>query len=772
MQMSPAPTLFNNGARTNNLLISTQLPSGTQQLTLASPSADIKDNIATICYDNLYHNTTTTTMFNLQQTTSVMNQQTTSTQQMSTTSILVNDKMTGNATYSVEPQDSAGNNFTKVDLNNCNSETSVTFNNGQVDRGHIGGDSYGSSEEVPGINENSHGNEDSQTSTGTQEEEDDTEELVATKNDAGNQTDMPEESKADCEDSCSQESSVHNDVSDKPMSLNQGENNPCSRTIHETKEGDEKISNKQESEANIEESRVTNIASRETVCDESNKTQNLFNIDTRQVSITPIVNTTNDSPKLRKGSGRHKLKKSNEPPSSVNIVSSAKSCAKVAGPLSESNPDVSSNKNNTISPESKKKIKQMPSLYPIHQFLPNVKTDKPSDSKLLGFRSMPLLEDATQPANVQKETNDEVCERELVVNALMGLGNLRGLAESIREPVSEQNETISCDNQGRNTPASNEELEKPDHARQQAEVKPTPRVFSVSSLLDKNFKKKTCEQIKQNTMSTPEQSAKETLDNAHNDVTKVEQESLTNCDSKARDEIVEVANILCSALLMSASSKQRGEDPGNAFDSKERGASFQRDSDSSGESGVDLSGLELLSHSIEQLERKGSNSVFEHKECHREKSCDQDDSDASHNDSGISRGLDLLCALARERILQEGSSPAVSASQWTARRISKHNATTSRWMSSDTEDEMFVQPYKPRLYKRPPGVPYKEVSHTYRSLKSEQETRRVLASKQTYQYVPPTSIDLKVCVQMYGHGRYGELLNGYFRGLLYQPFTK
>lgn len=35
------------------------------------------------------------------------------------------------------------------------------------------------------------------------------------------------------------------------------------------------------------------------------------------------------------------------------------------------------------------------------------------------------------------------------------------------------------------------------------------------------------------------------------------------------------------------------------------------------------------------------------------------------------------------------------------------------------------------------------MSHTYRSLKSEQDTRRVLASKQTYQYVPPTSIDLK-----------------------------
>lgn len=723
--MSPTPTLFNNGARTNNLLISTQLPSGTQQLTLASPSADMKDNIATYCYDNLYQNTTTTTMFNLQQTTSVMNQQTTSTQQMSTTSILVNDKISGNATFSVEPQENCndGSNYNKIDLNNCNDESSVTFSNSQMGSGNFD-TNYASNEEVSNGNENSSGNEESQTSAGTQEEEDETEEEVATKNDAGNQTDMPEEAKLDSDDNCSQDASVQNDISDKPMSLNHGEEN--SNSLNENKEMSEKGSNEEENVTNVPENSVTLETPVNT---DSNQTQILFNIDTRQVSITPIVNKTNDSPELQKGSTCDNLAKtlSNETLANVSIVRSiTNSMVDISGPASESIVlDPSSNNKDNISPESKKKIKQMPSLYPIHQFLPNAKTERSTDTRLVGFRSMPLLEDATKSSNLQRETNDEVCDRELVVNALIGLGNnARGLEESKREPMIEQNKT-SCDKQGSSTPRNNYDWKKTDDKGHQAEVKPSPRVFSVRNLLDKNFScknKHSIKPIEQNIVSTPENSneqfAQESLGNMKTEQTKVEQEHLTNCDNEIGDDILEVASILCSALFTSErSSKWSCENAEKSSNSVQREESRRKDSESSGESGVDLSGLELLSRSIDQLEQAKDkySGDLEHKEHHKDKFCDPEydiHSDTSHNDSGISRGLDFLCTLAKERILQEESTPTVATSPQ-AWALSKHNplftsrysASPSRWMmSSDTEDEMFIQPYKPRLYKRPPGM--------------------------------------------------------------------
>ncbi|KAI5727563.1 hypothetical protein M8J77_003810 [Diaphorina citri] len=787
MQMSPAPTLFNSPAR-NNLLISTQQLPQQPQLTLAPPSGDMKD-IATICYDNLYHNTTTTTMFNLQQTTSVVNQQTsamsTSTQQMSTTSILVNDKIGG--TY-VEPQ---------VDGNCTVNQGSVAYSSQPMEANCSNGDSYITQVGPDACNDSSSynqseihvdsgsstGNEDSQTSCVNEQEEDGDEEegeLVRTQNDAGNQTDMPEESKAESHENSqdTQDSDVQNsnsdlgNESDKPMSLNNGDN------VDKTEEDSG--------------SKVTSEA-QPTV---PNETEFAFKIDTRHVSLTPIVKMTTPSQPEGTTCDNTETNVSNDI-KTTQIVSTLESNTGSTTDVN-SKSEINSPSKSDISPENKKKIKQMPSLYPIHCFRPGVKNDLNTENKLIGFKSMPTLEDehrkeASQAAKTDSKSesddlaiNEALSETALAVNALIGLCDTGKGLENI-----EKDDKHSCDEDVENNLSTEDLVDDGNNISKQAEVKPIPRLLSVSNLLDKNYSSKSRDSVQdmqleqgnsESTEDLVESSSQETCAESTPNMeteSKMEEEHESVNDSK--DEILEVANILCSALF-TAKNYQRDEDFDKA-DTLREVESSRKVSECSVESGVDLSGLELLSNSIEQFERRRAGTQDdgvslkeqsydpEGQSLHEETSEHNDE--VSMNDSAIARGLDLLCALAHERFLAERASPARDLSPavrddsplrqsvsprrdtsmspatlhraWTAQRLSRGaSQSPNRWMmSSDTEDEMFIQPFRPRLYKRPPGVPYKEVSHTYRSLKSEQDTRRVLASKQTYQYVPPTSIDLK-----------------------------
>uniref|UniRef100_A0A8D8S213 Uncharacterized protein n=1 Tax=Cacopsylla melanoneura TaxID=428564 RepID=A0A8D8S213_9HEMI len=765
MTMSPAPTLFNanTGPRTNNLLISAQqLPSvGTQQLTLAPSTGDLK----TFCYsDNLYHNTTTTTMYNLQQTTSVVNQQTsgalsTSTQQMSTTSILVNnDKM----------QQNTGTNATLCAVETEPNIATASYENNQQQVEYQCNTSESSSNQLE-----CEVNEDSQTSVrGNEEDEDEEEEedAVRMKNDAGNQTDMPDEPKegekvddGNDETGRSQNNetvlnsqhesvtSVQNDISDMPMSLNHGNKDESEETLRESEESESSVVRQSLNDANQTPSTLYTEQRFETesnvvrqTLSEANQTQDRGSrqtpstLDTEQRFGTGTSEQIIcDKPEKVSKDTLHNLRKQD----------------------SHTNSSVDSSSKDNVSPESKKKLKQMPPLYPIHSFLPVINDPNNKDQRLVGFRSMPMLEDElkvkTSDNKIEDLTVNSPCEEtRLAVNALIGLSDKRNELEGKESTICDTNNF-------------------PKHV----EVKPIPRFLSVSNLLDKNFSTKYNRKILQQKdvkgdtiagQSNIPDSAESSSETA---LTSAETQDNSSSSDGGTDEILEVANILCSGLFTSGGSGKSHQNISSTDVNKACDTVQQTDEDNtrklsecSAESGVDLSGLELLSISIEHLEKKDHACDQEDVRCHKDFAQQDFNEDAgkdesSLNDSGISRGLDLLCALAHERFLEEKSPPSPHPSSssvressmspallkaWNSHQRQTSSPSPSKWMlSSDTDDEMFVQPYKPRPYKRPAGVPYKEVSHTYRSAKSEQETRRVLASKQTYHYVPPTSIDLK-----------------------------